>query len=129
MLAKQENSEKKPDFCQRKQEDSTSGWTDWNKTSFGGDAARKEKFLKLMGAKKSAPSDSKNGAAAPAKKGLFGSLKSSLFQPKASASGLGSSSLSEQAQKKIQADLEHQFEEGLKFKKNMQSGSKRGLGA
>ncbi|KAJ9068793.1 hypothetical protein DSO57_1025073 [Entomophthora muscae] len=112
-----------------KPDSNSAGWTDWNKTSFGGDAARKEKFLKLMGAKKPASSDTQNEAAMPTKKGLFGSLKSSLFQPKTSAGSYGTSSLSEQTQQKIQSDLEHQFEEGLKFKKNMQRGARRGLGA
>lgn len=88
------------------------GWNDWNKASFDGDDAKKNKFLRLLGAKKpTAPSQSFT----PAKKsgGLYGGLKSAI---------------DEDEKERITNDLEKQFDSGLQLRKQMQMGRRGGLG-
>ncbi|KAI9263733.1 small acidic protein family-domain-containing protein [Sporodiniella umbellata] len=86
---------------------SSGGWNNWNKASFDGDDEKKNKFLKLMGAKKhTGPTEQKKG-------GLFGSLKSSIDIDES---------------RRISNDLEKQFDHGLQFRKQMQKGRRGGLG-
>lgn len=94
--------------------ESTAGWNDWNKASFDGDDQKKNKFLRLLGAKKSAPAATQ--AFVPAKKsggGLYGGLKSAI---------------DEDEKQRISNDLEKQFDHGLQFRKQMQMGRRGGLG-
>jgi len=81
-----------------------------------------------MGAKKPT-NGSTNQLNSSSKKGLFGSLSSSSFQPNVFPNSVRSNSLAAINQKKIASDLEHQFETAQRMKKNLQRGVKRGIGA
>ncbi|CAO3585833.1 unnamed protein product [Absidia cylindrospora] len=97
------------------------GWNDWNKASFGGDQEKKNKFLRLLGAKKPAndttePKDESAASASMPKQkkgGLFGSLKSAIDEDEGD---------------RIRGDLEKQFQDGLQFRKQQQMGRRGGLG-
>lgn len=97
--------------------EATAGWNDWNKASFDGDDAKKNKFLRLLGAKKSSPATATQAfVPASGKKsggGLYGGLKSAI---------------DEDEKKRISNDLEKQFDHGLQFRKQMQMGRRGGLG-
>lgn len=86
----------------------TGGWNNWDKASFGGDDAKKDKFLRLLGAKKSSSDNQEKK-----KGGLYGSLKSAI---------------DEDENHRISHDLEKQFDHGLQFRKQMQKGRRGGLG-
>lgn len=83
------------------------GWNNWNNASFNGDDAKKNKFLRLMGAKKTGNQPEKK------KGGLYGGLKSAI---------------DEAENHRISHDLEKQFDHGLQFRKQMQKGRHGGLG-
>lgn len=93
-------------------EESSSGrWNDWSKASFGGDDAQKNKFLRLLGAKKAG-----NDTAPSPHTGLGDSPQSSH-----SAIDTGFS-------QRINQDLEKQFQDGLKMRKQQFGGKRGGLG-
>ncbi|ORZ10833.1 hypothetical protein BCR42DRAFT_422116 [Absidia repens] len=98
------------------------GWNDWNKASFGGDQQKKNKFLRLLGAKKptndtTEPKDEgATSVSTPKQKkkgGLFGSLKSAIDEDEGD---------------RIRGELEKQFQDGLQFRKQQQMGRRGGLG-
>lgn len=97
--------------------EATAGWNDWNKASFDGDDAKKNKFLRLLGAKKSTSATATQAfVPATVKKsggGLYGGLKSAI---------------DEDEKQRISNDLEKQFDHGLQFRKQMQMGRRGGLG-
>ncbi|KAI9032690.1 small acidic protein family-domain-containing protein [Phycomyces nitens] len=101
-----------PKVEEKKEEPATTtGWNDWSKASFGGDQEQKSKFMRLLGANKTA---NKETAAAPKKKGgLFGSLKSAI---------------DEDENQRIANDLEKQFKGGLQMRKQQYTGQRGGLG-
>ncbi|ORX50887.1 hypothetical protein DM01DRAFT_1337485 [Hesseltinella vesiculosa] len=81
----------------------TGGWNDWNKASFGGDMAQKNKFMRLLGAKKQQPSTAQPSS----------SIKSAIDADEGS---------------RISNNLEKQFNDGLQFRKQQQMGRRGGLG-
>ncbi|KAJ1993761.1 hypothetical protein H4R33_000553 [Dimargaris cristalligena] len=87
-----------------------SSWTDWSQADFGANDKRKNKFLRLMGAKKTPEVNPTNP-----KKNLLGTL-----------AGAGSSdttaSLSRSAVAKVNQNLSQQFTQGLQMRKNRQGG-------
>lgn len=90
-------------------------WNDWTQATFEGDKERKNKFLRLMGGGKSGSTGEKK---------LFGGLAS-----KAGASSGGvPSAIDSQVNKKIQDDLERQFQAGRQFSRQKQRGKGIGLG-
>ncbi|ELR17096.1 uncharacterized protein ACA1_057300 [Acanthamoeba castellanii str. Neff] len=84
------------------------GWNNWEASSFGDDA-RKNKFLRLMGAKKTED----NPSQPPQKKGLFGSLRASSA-PEPSA-------IDSSTEQKITHDLTSQFQDALQ-RRNCRGG-------
>lgn len=85
------------------------GWNNWEASSFGDDA-RKNKFLRLMGAKKTGDTPSQP----PQKKGLFGSLRASTAAPEPSA-------IDSSTEQKITHDLASQFQDAL-LRRNCRGG-------
>lgn len=85
------------------------GWNNWEASSFGDDA-RKNKFLRLMGAKKTGDTPSQP----PQKKGLFGSLRASTAAPEPSA-------IDSSTEQKITHDLTSQFQDALQ-RRNCRGG-------
>ncbi|KAI8079805.1 uncharacterized protein BX664DRAFT_202770 [Halteromyces radiatus] len=92
------------------EQESTGGWNDWSKASFGGDQEQKSKFLRLLGAKKSSANKDEGNKK---KTGLFGSLKSAIDEDEG---------------QRISNQLEKQFQDGLQFRKQQQMGRRGGLG-
>lgn len=86
-----------------RKETNTDGAEQWHVQALDGGDARKEKFLRLLGAKKAATSGDGQGVSA------------------------GSQSASKHEIASIQNDLERQFEAGMRMKD--QGGRKKGLGA
>lgn len=88
-------------------EETVSGrWNDWTKASFGGDDAQKNKFLRLLGAKKAGNEASGSG---------------SSFSNQSSA-------IDDSVNQKMSKDLEKQFQDGLKMRKQGYGGKRGGLG-
>lgn len=101
-VAKAEAKRKKSSFGKEKKERSASiAAEQWNPDALSGDAARKDKFLRLLGAGKS----SGNAGAASKSKG----------KPKVDI-------------EKVQSELERQYDAGMKMK-HEGGGKRRGLGA
>ncbi|KAJ8663350.1 hypothetical protein O0I10_000589 [Lichtheimia ornata] len=90
------------------------GWNNWNKASFGGDQQQKDKFLRLLGAKKASNQPSERQQTKKSGGGLYGSLKSAI---------------DEDEKHRISNDLQKQFEDGLRFRKQQQMGRRGGLGS
>ncbi|KAJ1670371.1 hypothetical protein EV182_008254, partial [Spiromyces aspiralis] len=88
----------------------TSSGNDWSKAEFESDE-RKNKFLRLMGAMKSQP------------QGAKGAQHQSTSPAKKSNSRIESSAINSDVSKKIQADLERQFEQGLAMRKQRFKGA------
>ncbi|KAI8578872.1 hypothetical protein K450DRAFT_244903 [Umbelopsis ramanniana AG] len=86
-------------------------WNDWSKASFGGDDAQKNKFLRLLGAKKAG-----NDAAPTPHAGLGDSSQSSH------------SAIDAGFKQRMNQDLEKQFQDGLKMRKQQFGGKRGGLG-
>ncbi|KAK9719263.1 hypothetical protein K7432_004897 [Basidiobolus ranarum] len=95
---------------------SEGSWNNWSAASFANDE-RKDKFLRLLGAKKSGEKEGK-------KKGLFGSLGK---LPSSSADDTANSAIDADYAKKVNSALEKQFENGLKLRKQQFKG-RGGLG-
>ncbi|KAH8556824.1 small acidic protein family-domain-containing protein [Umbelopsis sp. PMI_123] len=92
-------------------EESNSGrWNDWTKASFGGDNAQKNKFLRLLGAKKGSSTTS--------------SPQTTLGE----SSGTSHSAIDAGFSQKMNQDLEKQFQDGLKMRKQQYGGKRGGLG-
>jgi hypothetical protein len=88
-------------------EETASGrWNDWTKASFGGDDAQKNKFLRLLGAKKSGNETSGSG---------------SNYSNQSSA-------IDDNVNQKMSKELEKQFQDGLKMRKQSYGGKRGGLG-
>lgn len=103
--AKKDKKEKKDKKAKTlaKEEEPTSITNDWNADALDGDAARKDKFLRLLGGKK-------DGAAASAKS----------KPEKKDTKDIS----------KVQTELERQFEQGIKLKHgDGGQGKRRGIGA
>ncbi|KAI8997513.1 hypothetical protein BDB01DRAFT_901888 [Pilobolus umbonatus] len=107
-----ETKSKKQSNQEQSNTETEAGWNNWNKASFGGDDAKKDKFMKLLGAKKKVDLAQ---SFQPAKKssGLYGGLKSAI---------------DEDEKERIASDLTKQFDDGLQFRKQMQMGRRGGLG-
>lgn len=88
------------------EETASGGWNDWTKASFGGDDAQKNKFLRLLGAKKT------------------GNMTSTSTE----AGSSHQSAIDDNVNQKMNQDLEKQFQDGLKMRKQQYGGKKGGLG-
>ncbi|KAJ1973122.1 hypothetical protein H4R35_004285 [Dimargaris xerosporica] len=87
-------------------------WVDWSKADFGQNTARKDKFLRLLGAKKSKPTQdstpaSSNGTA---------------------QSDTATSMLDRGHVCQVERNLEQQFSKGIQQRKQAMRGRKAGLG-
>ncbi|ORY92281.1 small acidic protein family-domain-containing protein [Syncephalastrum racemosum] len=110
-----ETPKKKEQQPKKEGEQSQGGWNNWSKATFGGDASKQDKFMRLLGAKKGGKNDSTsstsgNGSESK-KKSLYGSLKSAI---------------DEDENQRITNDLEKQFRSGIHFR---QSNRRGGLGS
>ncbi|KAI9004772.1 hypothetical protein BC832DRAFT_592703 [Gaertneriomyces semiglobifer] len=83
---------------------STTAWNDWSKASFEGNDARKDKFLRLLGAKKA---------------GIDTSGSSGTDAPSAINANFG---------KKIENDMLAQFAQGQAMQQKLRQGKRMGLG-
>ncbi|KNC96394.1 uncharacterized protein SPPG_08293 [Spizellomyces punctatus DAOM BR117] len=84
----------------------TGTWNDWSQASFEGDAARKNKFLRLLGAKKAS-----NDAIIST-----------------TSSNAPTSAIQAEVGKKIEHDIVNQFEQGRAIQQKLRQGRRVGLG-
>jgi hypothetical protein len=92
------------------QETASGRWNDWTKASFGGDDAQKNKFLRLLGAKKA------------------GNSSSTATEGPSHTQQHQSSAIDDNVNQKMNQDLEKQFQDGLKMRKQQYGGKRGGLG-
>ncbi|KAJ3277327.1 hypothetical protein HK104_003398 [Borealophlyctis nickersoniae] len=85
------------------------GWNDWSKASFDGNAARHEKFLRLLGAKK-------------------GTSPASPAASPAASSPPAKTAINKSFEKKMEKDMVEQFEKGREITQKMRQGKRGGLG-
>ncbi|OUM63386.1 hypothetical protein PIROE2DRAFT_10107 [Piromyces sp. E2] len=130
-VKEKKEKEKEEEKKEIKPETSNSGsghWNDWSKATFHGDTQKKEKFLRLLGAKKSENKDaSTTDSSTPAgkKKGLFGSLKAS-----SNSSGYqNQSAIDDKFSRKMENDMEKQFEMARQFQLGRKKGKRMALGS
>ncbi|TPX64519.1 hypothetical protein SpCBS45565_g05803 [Spizellomyces sp. 'palustris'] len=84
----------------------TGTWNDWSQASFEGDAARKNKFLRLLGAKKASNDTTVS--------------TTSVDAP--------TSAIQAEVGKKIEHDIVNQFEQGRAIQQKLRQGRRVGLG-
>ncbi|RKP05781.1 small acidic protein family-domain-containing protein, partial [Thamnocephalis sphaerospora] len=89
-----------------------SSWNDWSQADFSGDAARKDKFMRLLGAKKAPAGGS------TARKGLYGSLQA----------GTSGTAINSNVAQQMEQHMEQQFAAGIRARKDRFHGGPSGLG-
>ncbi|KAJ1981586.1 hypothetical protein H4R34_002010 [Dimargaris verticillata] len=91
-------------------------WVDWSKADFGQNAARKDKFLRLLGAKK--PNATNDSTLVPSTTSGNGAPQSDT----------ATSMLSRGHVRQVEHNLEQQFSKGIQQRKQAMRGRKSGLG-